>query len=32
MVKSLGIDEPKGEPVLHYAESIGVNIWPLRKV
>ncbi len=32
MVESLGIDEPKSEPVLHYAESIGVNIWPLRKV
>ncbi|MDX6306046.1 MAG: uncharacterized protein QOI77_3015 [Blastocatellia bacterium] len=31
MVESLGIEEPKGEPVLHYAESIGVNIWPLRK-
>lgn len=32
MIESLGIEEPKGEPVLHYAESIGVNIWPLRKV
>src|SRR5260221_7490601 len=32
MVESLGIEEPKGEPVLHYAESIGVNGWPLRKV
>jgi uncharacterized protein YqjF (DUF2071 family) len=31
MIESLGIKEPKGEPVLHYAESIGVNIWPLRK-
>jgi hypothetical protein len=32
MVKSLGIEEPSGEPVLHYAESIGVGIWPLKKV
>lgn len=32
MVEALGIHEPKGEPVLHYAEAIGVNIWPLRKV
>lgn len=32
MVESLGLREPKDEPVLHYAESIGVNIWPLRKV
>ncbi|MDX6382892.1 MAG: uncharacterized protein QOK48_465 [Blastocatellia bacterium] len=32
MIRSLGIAEPKGEPVLHYAESIGVNVWPLRKV
>ncbi len=30
MVEALGIDEPKGEPVLHYAESISVNIWPLK--
>jgi len=32
MVESLGIEEPKGEPWLHYAESLGVNVWPLRKV
>jgi uncharacterized protein YqjF (DUF2071 family) len=32
MVESLGIEEPKGEPLLHYAEELGVNIWPLRKV
>ena len=32
MVESLGIQEPRGEPVLHYAEAIGVNIWPLRRV
>jgi uncharacterized protein YqjF (DUF2071 family) len=32
MIESLGIDEPKGEPLLHYAESIAVDIWPLKKV
>ena len=32
MVRSVGIEEPKGEPRLHYAESIAVNIWPLRRV
>ena len=32
MVESLGIEAPNGEPRLHYAESIAVNIWPLRKV
>jgi uncharacterized protein YqjF (DUF2071 family) len=32
MVASIGIEEPKGEPLLHYAEEIGVDIWPLRKV
>jgi uncharacterized protein YqjF (DUF2071 family) len=32
MIEALGIEEPKGAPVLHYAESIGVNIWPLLKV
>jgi uncharacterized protein YqjF (DUF2071 family) len=32
MVESIGIDEPKGEPLLHYAASIAVDIWPLKKV
>jgi uncharacterized protein YqjF (DUF2071 family) len=32
MVESIGIQEPKGEPLLHYAEELSVNIWPLRKV
>jgi uncharacterized protein YqjF (DUF2071 family) len=32
MVESIGIHEPKGEPVLHYAEELGVDIWSLRKV
>jgi uncharacterized protein len=32
MIESLGIETPSSEPLLHYAESIGVNIWPLWKV
>jgi uncharacterized protein YqjF (DUF2071 family) len=32
MIESLGIEEPAGEPFLHYAESIGVDIWPLKRV
>ncbi len=31
MIESLGIAQPAGEPLLHYAESIAVDIWPLRK-
>jgi uncharacterized protein YqjF (DUF2071 family) len=32
MIESLGLPTPAGEPLLHYAESIGVEIWPLWKV
>jgi uncharacterized protein YqjF (DUF2071 family) len=32
MIKSIGVEEPASEPLLHYAESIAVDIWPLRKV
>lgn len=32
MIESLGIKQPKGAWLLHYAESIAVGIWPLRKV
>jgi len=32
MIESLGIPQPAGEPLLHYAESIAVDIWPLKKV
>jgi uncharacterized protein len=32
MTQALGIPEPAGEPLLHYAESIAVDIWPLRSV
>ena len=30
MITSLGIEQPPGEPLLHYAESIEVDIWPLK--
>jgi uncharacterized protein len=30
MVESLGLPTPKGEPLLHYAEEISVDIWPLE--
>ena len=32
MIGSLGIPQPEGEPLLHYAESIAVDIWPLKGV
>ena len=32
MIQALGIPEPVGEPLLHYAESIAVDIWPLKRV
>jgi uncharacterized protein len=32
MIESLGIPQPEGEPLLHYAESIAVDIWPLKNV
>jgi uncharacterized protein len=32
MIESLGIARPAGEPLLHYAESIAVDIWPLQGV
>jgi uncharacterized protein YqjF (DUF2071 family) len=32
MIESLGIAQPKDEPLLHYAESIAVDIWPLQRV
>jgi len=31
MIQSLGISQPTGEPLLHYAESISVRVWPLRR-
>lgn len=32
MIESLGIAQPKGESLLHYSESIAVDIWPLQRV
>ena len=32
MIEALGIPEPTGAPVLHYAEEISVEIWPLYKL
>lgn len=32
MIESLGIAQPKGELLLHYAESIAVDIWRLQRV
>lgn len=32
MIQSLGIAEPPEEPLLHYAEAIAVDIWPLKRV
>jgi uncharacterized protein YqjF (DUF2071 family) len=32
MIESHGLPGPQGEPLLHYAEEIGVDIWRLRKV
>lgn len=32
MIESLGIAQPKSEPLLLYAESIAVDIWPLQRV
>jgi uncharacterized protein len=32
MIESLGVKSPKGEPVLHYAEEIEVDIWAIKRV
>ncbi len=32
MIESLGIPTPPGDPLLQYAESIAVDIWPLKRV
>jgi uncharacterized protein YqjF (DUF2071 family) len=32
MIESLGVTQPTNEPLLHYAESIAVEIWPLKAV
>lgn len=32
MLESHGLSKPEGDPLLHYAEALSVDIWPLRKV
>ena len=32
MLSALGLPEPDDQPLLHYAESIGVDIWPIHRV
>ena len=32
MIESHGLPTPEGDPLLHYAEEISVDIWPLKKV
>src|SRR5260370_30920945 len=32
MIEALGVPQPGREPLLHYAESIAVGIWPLKRV
>ena len=32
MIESHGLPTPSGEPLLHYAEEITVDIWPLERV
>jgi hypothetical protein len=32
MIESQGLPTPEGDPLLHYAEALAVDIWPLQKV
>ena len=32
MIESLGLKAPPGDPVLNYAESLDVDIWPIKKI
>jgi len=32
MIEVLGIPEPTNSPILHYAEELSVDIWPLHKL
>ena len=32
LLEALGLPAPTGDPLLHYAEAIKVDIWPLRRV
>lgn len=31
MIEALGLETPQDEPLIHYAEEIKVDIWPIRK-
>ncbi|HEX8072178.1 MAG TPA: DUF2071 domain-containing protein [Pyrinomonadaceae bacterium] len=32
MIEADGLPAPKGEPLLHYAEALAVDIWPIEKL
>jgi uncharacterized protein YqjF (DUF2071 family) len=32
VVEALGLPAPSGDPLIHYAEEIKVDIWPLKRV
>jgi uncharacterized protein YqjF (DUF2071 family) len=32
MLEALGLPTPEGEPLVHYADRIKTDIWPLRRV
>lgn len=32
MLEALGVKTPAGDPLLHYAEALKVDIWPLRRI
>jgi hypothetical protein len=32
MIEALGVPSPGEEPLLHYAEELKVDIWPLVKL
>lgn len=32
MIEAMGLPSPKGEPLLHYAEELKVDIWPMKRV
>ena len=32
MLEALGLPTPEGEPLLHYADTLKTDIWPLERV
>jgi hypothetical protein len=32
MIESVGLPTPQGDPLLHYAEEISVDIWGLKRL